>query len=63
MPSKSKLWEYLSGGQFLIKGFDISFRLDQNRNGNYMGFMVFIRSDIPAKVFFTDGERFESLSV
>ena len=42
MPSESKLWEYLSGGQFLIKGFDISFCLDQNRNGNYMGFMVFI---------------------
>ena len=28
-----------------------------------MGFVLFIRSDIPAKVVFTDGERFESLSV
>ena len=34
--------------QFLVTGFSVPYRLDQNRNGS--GLMIFIRDDIPSRV-------------
>ena len=48
--------------QFLIDGFGKPFRLDRNKNGG--GIMLFIRSDIPAKVISIDKKfLFESFYV
>ena len=52
MISESKLDYSFPDTQFLIEGFGKPFRLDQNGNGG--GTMLFIRSDIPAKVISTD---------
>ena len=48
MISESKLDDSFPDSQFLIEGFGKPFRLDRNRNGG--GIMLFIWSDIPAKV-------------
>ena len=45
----------------MIEGFGKPFRLDRNRNGG--GIMLFIQSDIPAKVIFTYKNPFESFYV
>ena len=42
----------------MIEGFGKPFCLDRNRNGG--GIMLFIRSDIPAKVISTDKNPFKS---
>ena len=47
-----------SVGQFLSDGFGTPFRLDRNRNSG--GIMLFIRNDIPAKVFSADDRSIES---
>ena len=61
MISESKLDDSFPDSQFLIEGFGKPFRLDRNRNGG--GIMLFIRSDIPAKVISTDKNPFESFYV
>ena len=61
MISESKLDDSFHDSQFLIEGFSKTFRLDRNRNGG--GAMLFIRSDVPAKVISTDKDPFESFYV
>ena len=61
MTSVSKLDNSFPDSQFLIEGFGKPFRLDRNRNGGAI--MLFIRSDIPAKVISTDKNPFESFHV
>ena len=58
MISETKVNHSFSVGQFLSDGFGTPFRLDRNRNSG--GIMLFIRSDIPAKVFSTDDRSVES---
>ena len=58
MISESKLDDSFTEGQFLIEGFGKPFRLDRNKNGG--GIMLFVRSNIPAKVISTDENLFES---
>ena len=58
---ESKLDDSFPDSQFLIEGFGKPFRLDRNRNGG--GIMLFIRSDIPAKVISTDKSPFETFYV
>ena len=61
MISESKLDDSFLDSQFLIEGFGKSFRLDRNRNGR--GIMLFIQSDIFAKVISTNKNPFESFYV
>ena len=61
MISESKLDDSFPEGQFLIEGFGKPFRLDRNKNGG--GIMLFVRSDVPAKVISTDENPFESFYV
>ena len=61
MIPESKLDYSFPDSQFLIEGFGKLFRLYRNRNGG--GIMLFIRSDIPAKVISTDKNPFESFYV
>ena len=58
MISETKVNHSFSVGQFLSDGFGTPFRLDRNRNSG--GIMLFIRNDIPAKVFSTDDRSIES---
>ena len=58
---ESKLNDSFPENQLLIEGFGKLFCLDRNRNGG--GIMLFIRSDIPAKVICTDKNPFESFYV
>ena len=58
MLSETKVDHSLPDCQFFLDGFGSPFRLDRNRNGG--GIMLFIRSDIPAKVFSTDDRSVES---
>ena len=48
MISEPKTDDSFPEGQFLIGEFDKPFCLDRNKNGD--GIMLFVRSDIPAKV-------------
>ena len=50
MISETKVDHSFPDGQFFLDGFGTPFRLDRNRNSG--GIMLFIRNDIPAKVFF-----------
>ena len=52
MVSESKLDDSFPENQFLIQGFGKPFRLDQNRNDG--GIVLFIWSDIPARVIATE---------
>ena len=52
MVSESKLDDLFPENQFLIQGFGKPFRLDQNRNDG--GIVLFIWSDIPARVIATE---------
>ena len=52
MVSESKLDDSFPENQFLIQGFGEPFRLDQNRNDG--GIVLFIWSDIPARVIATE---------
>ena len=54
----SKLDDSFPDNQFRIERFDKPFCLDRSRNGG--GIMLFIQSDIPAKVISTDKSPFES---
>ena len=47
MISETKLDESFLKGQFLIKGFSETYRLDHNFEGDEI--MLFIREDIPSK--------------
>ena len=58
MISETKVNHSFSVGQFLSDGFGTPFRLDRNRNSG--GIMLFIRNEIPAKVFSTDDKSIES---
>ena len=44
-----------------LDGFGTPFHLDRNRDSG--GFMLFVRNDIPAKVFSTDNRSIESFYV
>ena len=46
--TETKLDDTFLTSQFLITGFSVAHRLDQNRNGD--GIMIFIRDDIPSRV-------------
>ena len=61
MTSETKADDTFPGGQFFLDAFGTPFRLDGNRNGG--GIMLFVRNDIPAKVFSTDGRPIESFYV
>ena len=61
MMSEPKLDDSFPDSQFLIEGFGNTFHLEWNRNGG--GNMLFIRSDVPAKVISTDRNPFESFYV
>ena len=58
MISETKVDHSFQVGQFLLDGFGTPFRLDRNRNSG--GIMLFIRNDIPAKVFSTNDKSIES---
>ena len=58
MLSETKVDHSLPDCQFFLDGFGSPSRLDRNRNSG--GIMLFIRSDIPAKVFSTDDRSVES---
>ena len=58
MLSETKVDHSLPDCQFFLDGFGSPFRLDRNRNSG--GIMLFIRNDIPAKVFSTDDRSIES---
>ena len=58
MLSETKVDHSLPDCQFFLDGFGSPFRLDRNRNSG--GIMLFIRSDIHAKVFSTDDRSVES---
>ena len=49
MISETKVDDTFPDGQFYLDAFGTPFRLDQNKNG--WGIMLFIRNDIPAKLF------------
>ena len=61
MISESKLDDSFPDGQFVIEGFGKPFHLDRNRNGGSI--ILFIRSDIPAKVISTVKNPFENFYV
>ena len=61
MISESKLDNSFPDGQFVIEGFGKPFHLDRNRNGGSI--ILFIRSDIPAKVISTVKNPFENFYV
>ena len=61
MISKTKVDHSFPDGQFFLDGFKTPFRLDRNRNSGDI--MLFIRNDIPAKVFSTDDRSTESFYV
>ena len=61
MISESKLDDSFPDSQFLRQGFGKPFRLDRNRNSG--GIMLFIRSDIPAKVISDDKNPSQSFYV
>ena len=46
--TETKLDHTFLASQFLVTGFSVYYRLDQNRNGG--GIMIFIRDDIPSRV-------------
>ena len=46
--TKTKLDDTFLTSQFLVTGFSVPYRLDQNRNGG--GIMIFICNDIPSRV-------------
>ena len=50
MISETKVDDSFPGGQFFLDSFGTPFRLDWNRNRG--GIVLFIRTDIPAKVFY-----------
>ena len=47
--TETKLNDTFLTSQFLVTGFSVTYRLDQNRNRG--GIMIFIRNDIPSRVF------------
>ena len=58
MISETKVDHFFPVGQFLSDGFGALFGLDRNR---YSGdTIIFIRNDIPAKVFSVDDKSIES---
>ena len=58
MISETKADNSFPDGQFFLDGFGTPFRLDRNRNAGAI--MLFIRNDIPAKVFSTADRPIES---
>ena len=58
---QTKVDDSFPNGQFFLDGFGTLLRLDRDRNGG--GIMLFIRNDIPAKVFSTDDKPIESFYV
>ena len=59
MISETKVDDSFPDGQFFLDGFGTPFSIDRNRNGG--GIMLFIRTDIPAKLVPTDDYPVESL--
>ena len=43
--SETKLDSFFPSGQFVIKSYSTSFRLDRNQNGG--GLLLYVREDIP----------------
>ena len=58
MISETKVDDFFPNGQFFLDGFGTPFRLDRNRNA--AAIMLFIRNDIPAKVFSTADRPIET---
>ena len=58
MISETKVDDSFPVGQFFLDSFGTPFRLDRNRNCR--GIILFIRIDIPAKLFSTDNRPIES---
>ena len=58
MISETKAEDSFPDGQFFLDGFGTPFRLDRNRNAGAI--MLFIRNDIPAKVFSTADRPIET---
>ena len=58
MISETKADNSFPDGQFFLDSFGTPFRLDRNRNA--AAIMLFIRNDIPAKVFSTADRPIET---
>ena len=58
MISETKVDHCFPDGQLFLDGFGTPLCLDRNRNSG--GIMLFIRNDIPAKVFSTNDKSIES---
>ena len=52
MISETKLDSSFPEGQFLVPGYNVSYRIDQNCHGE--GIMLFVREDIPPKLLSTE---------
>ena len=61
--SEAKLDSSFPPGQFVIKGYSTSFRLDRNQNGG--GLLLYAREDIPCKILnkYTPEKPIENLFV
>ena len=57
MLSETEVDHSYPDGQFFLDGFGTA---SKYRNRNSGGIMLFIRNDVPAKVFSTDGRSIES---
>ena len=49
MISETKIDESFTTSQFCIKGYTRPYRLDRSKNGG--GILLYIREDIPSKIF------------
>ena len=61
MVSETKLDNSFPVSQFLIDSYTLPFRLDRDNNGG--GIMLFVREDIPCKVFFVENHPMEGFYV
>ena len=61
MISETKLDESFPEGQFTVKGYSKSFRLDRNKNGG--GIMLYVREDIPARLISVEKSPIEAMFI
>ena len=59
MVSETKLDESFPIGQFIIEVFGVPYRIDRNGIGG--GLMLFVREDIPSKLFSAQNSPTEAL--
>ena len=60
MISETKLDSSFPTGQFLINGYSESFRIDRNSQGG--GIMLYVKEDIPSKLFGAETYPMEGFS-